>query len=113
MLARLPDGRLLLGLPGNPLAAMMGLLTLAMPLLAAFQGRTSEVGLIASAAALEGRAGSSILVPFRLQQQQAVANPWLGSGMMRGLADAAGVLVVPPQGVRTGEVVETLTLPWG
>ena len=113
MLARLPDGRLLLGLPGNPLAAMMGLLTLAMPLLAAFQGRTSEVGLVASAAALEGRAGTSILVPFRLQQQQAVANPWLGSGMMRGLADAAGVLVVPPQGVRAGEVVETLTLPWG
>ena len=112
MLARLPDGRLLLGLPGNPLAAMMGLLTISMPLLAAFQGRTSEVGLVASAAALEGRAGTSILVPFRLQQQQAVANPWLGSGMMRGLADATGVLVVPPQGVRAGEVVDTLTLPW-
>ena len=33
--ARLDDGRLLIGLPGNPLAAMMGLLTLAEPLLAA------------------------------------------------------------------------------
>jgi len=113
MLARLPDGRLFLGLPGNPLAAMMGLLTLSMPLLAAFQGRTSEVGFVASAAALEGRAGTSILAPFRLQQQQAVASPWLGSGMMRGLADAAGVLVIPAHGVRPGEVVETLTLPWG
>jgi len=112
MLARLPDGRLLLGLPGNPLAAMMGLLTIGMPLLAAFQGRISEVGRVASAAAIEGRAGTSILVPFRLQQQQAVATPWLGSGMMRGLADSAGVLVVPPQGVRAGEVVDTLTLPW-
>ena len=111
MLARLPDGRLLLGLPGNPLAAMMGLLTLAMPLLAAFQGRTSGLGRVASAAALEGRAGTSILLPFRLQQQ-AVATPWLGSGMMRGLADSAGVLVVPSQGVRAGEVVETLALPW-
>ena len=113
MLARLPDGRLLLGLPGNPLAAMMGLLTLSMPLLAAFQGRTSEVGFVASAAVLEGRAGTSILSPFRLQQQQAVANAWQGSGMMRGLADAAGVLVIPSQGVRPGELVETLTLPWG
>ena len=111
MLVRLPDGRLLLGLPGNPLAAMMGLLTLAMPLLAAFQGRTSELGRVASAAALEGRAGTSILLPFRLRQQ-AVATPWLGSGMMRGLADSTGVLVVPSQGVRAGEVVETLTLPW-
>ena len=112
MLARLPDGRLLLGLPGNPLAAMMGLLTVGMPLLAAFQGRISEIGHVASAAEVGGRAGTSILVPFRLLQQQAVASPWLGSGMMRGLADSAGVLVVPPQGVRAGEVVEILALPW-
>ena len=112
MLARLPDGRLLLGLPGNPLAAMMGLLTLAMPFLAAFQGRTCDVGRVTSAAALAGRPGTSILVPFRLEQHRAVPNPWLGSGMMRGLADAAGVLVVPPKGVRADEVVETLTLPW-
>ncbi|MES2092713.1 MAG: molybdopterin molybdotransferase MoeA [Actinomycetota bacterium] len=113
LLARLPEGRLLLGLPGNPLAAMMGLLTLAAPLLAAFQGRTIEVGRITSASALEGRAGSSILVPFRLEHQQAVATSWLGSGMMRGLADAAGVLVVPPSGVDAGGDAETLRLPWG
>ncbi|MHC5796225.1 molybdopterin molybdotransferase MoeA [Lacisediminihabitans sp. FW035] len=112
MLARLPDGRVLLALPGNSLAAMIGLFTLAAPLVAAFQGRTSDVGLVKSAAALEGRRGSSILVPFRLEEGRAVANPWLGSGMMRGLADAAGVLVVPPAGVAAGEVVETLTLPW-
>jgi molybdopterin molybdotransferase len=112
MLARLPDGGLLLGLPGNPLAAMMALLTIAAPLLAAFRGRTCELGRVVSAAALEGRAGSSILVPYRLEEARAVANGWLGSGMMRGLADATGVLVVPPAGVRAGEVVETLALPW-
>lgn len=112
MLARLPDGGLLLGLPGNPLAAMMGLLTLVAPLLAAFQGRATVVGRVVSAAAFEGRSGSSILVPYRLEQGLAVANGWLGSGMMRGLADSAGVLVIPPQGVRAGELVESLTLPW-
>lgn len=111
-LARLPDGRLLIGLPGNPLAAMIGLFTLAAPLVAAFQGRTSDSGLVVSAGALEGRAESSILVPYRLEQGQAVANPFLGSGMMRGLADAAGVLVVPPPGVAPGQTVEALTLPW-
>jgi len=113
MLARLPAGGLVLGLPGNPLAAMMGLLTIATPLLAAFRGKTSEVGLVVSAAELEGRPGSSILAPFRLEQGRAVANGWHGSGMMRGLADAAGVLVVRPEGVRAGEFVETLALPWG
>jgi molybdopterin molybdotransferase len=112
MLARLPDGRLLIGLPGNPLAAMMGLLTLVGPVLAAFQGRARDVGQVVSAAALEGRTGSSILVPFRLEQGLAVANGWLGSGMMRGLAHASGVLVIPPEGIRPGELVESLTLPW-
>ena len=112
MLARLPDGRLVVGLPGNPLAAMMGLLTLAAPLLSAFQGRAAELAQVTSAADLEGRAASSILVPFRSERGLAVANPWLGSGMMRGLADAEGVLVVPPGGVRAGGAVETLTLPW-
>jgi molybdopterin molybdotransferase len=113
MLARLPDGRVLIALPGNPLAAMIGLFTLAAPLLAAFLGRTSESVLVVSAAALEGRPGSSILVPFRLEQGRAVANPWLGSGMMRGLADASGVLLVPPAGLASGATVEALTLPWG
>ncbi|NKX51871.1 molybdopterin molybdotransferase MoeA, partial [Arthrobacter deserti] len=36
LLAALPDGRLLVGLPGNPLAAIMALLTLGAPLLAGF-----------------------------------------------------------------------------
>ena len=112
MLARLPGGGLLLALPGNPLAAMMGLLTLVAPLLATFQGRVTAVSHVVSGAALDGRTSSSILVPFRLEGGLAVANGWLGSGMMRGLADAAGVLVIPPTGVAVGERVETLTLPW-
>jgi len=32
--------------------------------------------------------------------------------MMRGLADAAGVLIVPPAGIRAGETVEAVGLPW-
>jgi molybdopterin molybdotransferase len=33
--------------------------------------------------------------------------------MMRGLAAADGVLVVPPHGVQLGEAVPAFTLPWG
>ncbi|HSN36681.1 MAG TPA: molybdopterin molybdenumtransferase MoeA, partial [Arthrobacter sp.] len=32
--------------------------------------------------------------------------------MMRGLAAADGVLVVPPHGVQLGEVVPAFALPW-
>ncbi|TXN32072.1 molybdopterin molybdotransferase MoeA [Lacisediminihabitans profunda] len=114
LLARLPDGRLLVGLPGNPLAAMMGLLTLVEPVLAALGGRPKRLlGSVTSADSLPGRAGSSILVPYRVLDGRAVANPWLGSGMMRGLAEAAGVLIVPPAGVRAGGTAETVALPWG
>jgi molybdopterin molybdotransferase len=113
VLGRLPDGRLLLGLPGNPLAAMMGVVSLGAPLLAALARRPSPAtGTLPAAADLDGRAGSSILVPYRVVDGRAVPNSWLGSGMMRGLADADGVLVVPPPGVRAGESVETLALPW-
>ena len=112
MLARLTDGRLLIGLPGNPLAAMMGLMTLVTPVLAGFQGRSTVVGNVVSAEAIEGKTGSHLLVPYRLKQGRAVANGWQGSGMMRGLADAAGVLVIPPDGITAGELVESLALPW-
>lgn len=42
LLARLPTGRLLLGLPGNPAAVAVGLRFFAWPLLAALQGRSPE-----------------------------------------------------------------------
>jgi molybdopterin molybdotransferase len=33
--------------------------------------------------------------------------------MMRGLASAHGVMVVPPHGVQLGETVLAFALPWG
>jgi molybdopterin molybdotransferase len=112
-LARLADGRLLLGLPGNPLAAMMGLLSLGAPLLATLGGRPVPVlPLMPSARALEGRRGATLLVPFRREDGRAVPNEWVGSGMMRGLADSAGVLVVPATGIRAGDDAVVLPLPW-
>jgi len=34
------------------------------------------------------------------------------SAMLRGLADADGLLIVPEGGARTGETVPALALPW-
>jgi molybdopterin molybdotransferase len=113
LLALLPDGRFLVGLPGNPLAAMMGMLTLVQPLLAGLAGGSEPaLGSVTTGRKLTGRPGLSRLLPYRLQDGAAMKSPWYGSGMLRGLAEADGVLISPPSGARTGEIVRTVPLPW-
>jgi molybdopterin molybdotransferase len=113
LLAELPDGRFLVGLPGNPLAAMMGMLTLVHPLLARLAGNAEPVlGSVLAAGELTGHPGLSKLLPYRLQDGQAVTSQWFGSGMLRGLAEADGVLITPPSGAHAGAKVQTVPLPW-
>lgn len=113
LVATLPDGRFLVGLPGNPLAAMMGVFTMVRPLLAGLSGAAEpELGTVVTRDDLAGRAGISRLLPYRLQDGVAVKSAWSGSGMLRGLAEADGVLVVPASGARAGERVKQLPLPW-
>jgi molybdopterin molybdotransferase len=113
LLARLPDGRFLVGLPGNPLAAMMAMLTVAGPLLAGLRGTAlDEPSSVVSADAFEPLPGRSRLVPYRLESGRAVPSTHNRSGMLRGLAGADGVLVVPPPGCEPGDSVPSLALPW-
>jgi molybdopterin molybdotransferase len=51
-------------------------------------------------------------MPFRLLYGMASPAQHAGPGMMRGLAAADGVLVVPPHGVQLGESVPAFALPW-
>ncbi|MDF2443915.1 MAG: molybdopterin molybdotransferase, partial [Subtercola sp.] len=111
--ARLPGGCLLLGLPGNPLAALVALVVLGHPLLAGFAGEPlPPVSRIETRDALEGRAGAVLLSPFRLVDGRAVLNAFTGSAMMRGLADADGLLVCPASGAPAGATLEALPVPW-
>ncbi|MEO7005939.1 MAG: molybdopterin molybdotransferase MoeA [Terrimesophilobacter sp.] len=113
LLAELPDGRYLIGLPGNPLAAMMGMLTVAQPLLAGLAGAAEPaLGAVVTGRELTGRPGLCRLLPYQLQDGAAAKSQWFGSGMLRGLATADGVLVSPPAGARAGESVATVPLPW-
>ncbi|RFA19080.1 molybdopterin molybdotransferase MoeA [Subtercola boreus] len=113
LLARLPDGRLLLGLPGNPLAAMVGLLSFGPPLLAAFAGLTAPLETsVITRDVLSGRPGAVLLSPYRLVDGRAVLNDWSGSAMMRGLAEADGILICPEAGAAAGERVSALPVPW-
>lgn len=114
VLAELPDGRFIIGLPGNPLAAMMALSTLAAPLLAALgHGAIPPVGEVPCGTTIDPDPGRTRLMPFRLLYGMASPAQHAGPGMMRGLAAADGVLVVPPHGVQLGEPVPAFALPWG
>ncbi len=114
VLAELPDGRFVLGLPGNPLAAMMALSTVGGPLLAALgHSPMPPVQEVPCGTTLEPEPGRTRLMPFRLLYGMASPAKHAGPGMMRGLASADGVMVVPPHGVKLGEAVPAFALPWG
>jgi molybdopterin molybdotransferase len=114
VLAELPDGRFILGLPGNPLAAMMALSTLGGPLLAALgHGTLPPVTDVPCGTSIDPDPGRTRLMPFRMLYGMASPAQHTGPGMMRGLAAADGVLVVPPHGVQLGEPVPAFPLPWG
>jgi len=114
LLAALPDGRWVVGLPGNPLAACAALLTLVQPLLQALQGRTAgPPQSVRLATASPGRPGDAHrLVPVARTGQTAVLRPSCGPAMLRGLAGATGLAVVGPTGAAADESVPYLPLPW-
>jgi len=113
LLGRLPDGRFVLALPGNPLAAMLALLSVGGPLLAALRGAAQPtLDEVPLEVAVSGVRDVDVLMPYRLENGAAVPNRHRASGMMRGLADAAGVLVVPSAGAEKGDRVAAIALPW-
>ncbi|MGW1990045.1 molybdopterin molybdotransferase MoeA [Embleya sp. NPDC001921] len=113
LLAHLPGerpgaGRYLVGLPGNPLAAVAGMLTLAVPLLRRLSGRPEpRPRRIRVGADIAGHPSDTRLVPMRADRPL----PFSGPAMLRGLAVADGIAVVPPGGVRAGDRVEVLGAP--
>ncbi|WP_228921929.1 molybdopterin molybdotransferase MoeA [Streptomyces sp. DH7] len=114
-----PDGPYLVGLPGNPLAAVSGLLTLAEPLLAGIAGRPAQGAYRALVhAEVHGHPHDTRLVPVVHRAGRAGGRDHVaplrynGPAMLRGIAAADGLAVVPPGGVRSGTEVEILDLPW-
>jgi molybdopterin molybdotransferase len=101
LLARLPGGQLLCGLPGNPQSAVVALVTLVAPLLAGLTGRplpaTDDVPL---GAPIPGRGDHTHLALVHVSREDGCAYPLKhsGSSMLRGLAHAAGFAVVAPGG---------------
>jgi molybdopterin molybdotransferase len=108
LLARLDDGRPLVGLPGNPLAAVSALLTLLHPVVDALHAAPQPAprfGVLTQ----DVSAGhdATRLVPV-LDGRPAL---FAGPAMLRGLATADAVAVIPPDGRPAGTPVELLPLP--
>ncbi len=104
--------RWLLGLPGNPLSAVVSLLTLGAPLIDSLLGRA-----LAPLSTVELTHGTKApdrehrLVACTIREARATPVAHLGSAMLRGLAAADGFAVLPPGGAAAGQRVPLLPLP--
>ncbi|MZF86413.1 molybdopterin molybdotransferase MoeA [Streptomyces sp. SID5643] len=113
LLARTQETQHLVGLPGNPLAAVSGLLTLAEPLLRILAARPApEPYTLSLRDAVQGHPHDTRLVPVVLRGDEAVPLHYNGPAMLRGIAAADALAVVPPGGARAGQEAELLDLPW-
>lgn len=114
LVARLGDGRLLVGLPGNPLAAFLAALSFLGPMVAGMTGRPlPALGTVRVSEPVNAKAGHTRLVPCRISAVGS-AEPlaWQGAAMMRGMADADVVVICPPSGIRPHQEASALLLPW-
>ncbi len=110
--AVLPDGRAVLGLPGNPVAALSTLLVMLPAVVDGRTGRTPPprfLGTLANASEVEG--DRTRLLPARQRSD----GQWLCDNAVRtahlaGLIGRTAVALVPPRATN-GAVVELLPLP--
>ncbi|MEQ8145689.1 molybdopterin molybdotransferase MoeA [Streptomyces sp. OP7] len=113
LLARIKEGQYLVGLPGNPLAAVSGLVTLAEPLLRTLAARPAPEGYtLPLRDAVQGHPYDTRLVPVALRGDRALPLLYNGPAMLRGIAAADALAVVPPGGAKPGQEAELLDLPW-
>ena len=127
LLVRLPDGRLLLGLPGQPTAALTGLVTLGAPLIAGLRGelidaRRTPPSSVPARATLTDYAPSpeyeedTVVCPVRLHEASGTptampsATPLAENGPadLGGWANADAIAVIPPGSGSPGDVVVLL-----
>lgn len=103
--------RWLVGLPGNPQAAIVALLTLGQPLIAAMHGRDLDrPGRVRVTSLITSR-DRTRLVPCVLDGVDATPTSHIGSGMLRGLAAADGFAVVREGGAEADALVDWIALP--
>lgn len=113
LLAQMPSGQFVIGLPGNPLAGVAGFLTFAEPILRAMANRgLAELATIRTTAPITAPAGDRRLIPATRRGDSATPTEYWGSAMLRGIATSDCFLVSEPGGSAAGDAVGVLELPW-
>jgi molybdopterin molybdotransferase len=111
LMARIGD-QILIGLPGNPQSAVIGLLTLATPLIAGANAQPlAELETRTTSVDMNGPAREVRLVLCAQATGEIKPIEHLDSSMLRGFVPASGYAVVPIGGVKSGEQVQWITLP--
>ncbi|MCP2245515.1 molybdopterin molybdotransferase MoeA [Lentzea aerocolonigenes] len=103
LLAVLPDGRCVVGLPGNPFAAFAAVLTLLQPLLGTLGGHAPRPPITARLTRVEAHPRDTRLVPVTRRGDNAIPAGHDRPGSLWGAALADALAVVPP-GHQGGEV---------
>ncbi|NUT37971.1 MAG: molybdopterin molybdotransferase MoeA [Hamadaea sp.] len=115
LVAQLPGGQFVAGLPGNPQSAMVALVSLVAPVLAGLTVRDlPALARVTLGAPVPGRGDFTHLALVRREQPGGPVYPvgHVGSAMLRGLAQSVGFAVVPPGVTGTdGDVVDLVELP--
>jgi molybdopterin molybdotransferase len=111
MLARSEEGALVVGLPGNPFAALAAALTLLAPVLRGMSGRRAPRQESALAGPVRAHERDARLVPVRRSGRGAVPVGHDRPGSLWGAALADALAVVPPGW--SGGPVELIELPGG
>lgn len=114
LLVRLVDGRFLVGLPGDPAAALAGLVTLVSPLIRALRGEPAierrRSAVLMDDTVPADYADDTALVPVLLESTAAGTAarplPMTGADGQVGWARADAVAIVPPGAGVRGDVVE-------
>ncbi|WP_432982508.1 molybdopterin molybdotransferase MoeA [Dactylosporangium sp. CA-233914] len=112
LVAQLPGGQLVAGLPGNPQSTFVALVSLVLPLLAGLTGRSlPQLPTVTLGADVPGRGDFTHLALVTLADGRAHPVAHVGSSMLRGLANSVGFAVIPPgtEG-RAGTVAQLVPL---
>ena len=111
MLLATVGGVPVIGLPGNPHSAVVGLMTLGEPVMCGFLGLPrTDLTSVRTRDDVRGTPGHTRLVAGRIEDGAFVLAGYGGSAMLRGLAQATGFAVVDDD-VAAGALVPWLPLP--
>jgi molybdopterin molybdotransferase len=103
--------RWLVGLPGNPQAAIAGMHTLGAPLMRALAGQPIQpLATVSLAEDVSSHGSATRLIACTVREGVATPVAHIGSGMLRGLAVADGFAVIPGPRAVVDERVEWLPL---